>query len=602
MVKKPSIRYTSRDFDSIKEDLVNYIKRYYPDTFQDFQDAGVGSMLLDTTAYVGDILSFYLDYQVNESFLDTASEFENIIKIAKQMGYRYKPNKTSSGVVAFYVEVPAQLSMDFESSAKPNLNYTPILRKGTSLSSSNGVPFILATDVDFTDSSNEILVSKTNSSTGRPEKYVIKAYGRVISGRLQRATKVLGAYKPFQKVQINNNSISEIISVIDSQGNEYYEVPNLAQDTILVEVPNNGDDRNYVKFLLQPKSVPRRFQVNQFGAFMELQFGYGSEDDIETHEKKVIPSNVLMDIYGKNYISDTSFDPNVILKTGKFGIAPGPTTLTITYRANNDSNVNIPARNLNKVDNSSFKFLESATSDPIKQTVIASLRLENEEPIAGDMAVLNADEIRVLAMNSRFAQNRAVTAEDYRSLVYNMPEKFGGIKKCVAYKDSRSLKNNINIYTLTENQNGKLIAPPSALKNNLKTWLNRHKILSDSIDIFDGKVINLKIDFIAVAEDGQDKTAVYARAKNAIINYLRLNPNNIGDSFFVTKITNVINETRGVADVVRITARRKTGDNYSSTFFNTLANTSADGRKVFIPKNAIWEIRFPSSDINGEVR
>jgi len=601
-ITKPPIRYTSRDFDTIKQDLIAFTKRYYPSTYKDFQEAGFGSMLLDNVAYVGDILSFYLDYQVNESFLQTASEFENVVKIAQQMGFQYQPNKTSTGIATFYILVPAEYSIGYSSGARPNLNYAPILKKGTKINSNSGVPFLLATDVDFADTSNEAVVAETNQSTGRPIKYAIKTFGRVISGKMNTISKTVTTYKPFQKVVLNDNSIVEIISVVDSNGNEYFEVPNLAQDVVYRQVPNNASDKNYVKFLLQPISTPRRFQIMRESNRVVMQFGYGSEEDMSTAENNVLPSRVTMDTFGKSYVTNTDFDPNVILKSGKFGIAPANTTLTITYRSNNNISVNIPSGALAAVQNPLFKFSELATSDVTKREVKGSLECSNEEPISGDTSIVTASEIKVLAANKFFSQNRAVTAADYKSLCYLLPSSFGGVKRAIAYKDSKSLKNNINIYLLSEDSNSKLATATSSLKNNLKIWLQRHKLLSDSIDLLDAKIINVKIDFIAVAKEGFDPSSVLARTKNELRAFLTENPNDIGEPVSLTSLIAVITKTRGVAEVISLDMDRKTGSNYSNTAFSIAANMTADGKKIFIPKNAIWEVKFPFQDINGEMR
>lgn len=601
-VTKPAIRYTSREFDTIKQDLVSFVKRYYPDTFKDFQEAGFGSMVLDTTAYVGDILSFYLDYSVNESFLDTAGEFENIIKIARQMGYRYQPNKTSTGICTFYILIPAQVSAEFEGGAAPNYDYAPTLSRGTSLLTKSGLSFTLSTDVDFSDTNNEVVVAERDDTTGRPTRFAVKAFGRVISGKTSVLSRTVGSFVPFQKIRLNNNNIIEIISVTDSNNNEYFEVPNLAQDTIYRQVPNNGPDKAYVKYLLQPKSTPRRFEVLREQGAVYLRFGYGSEEDIETQEKTVIPSKKTLDLFGREYISDTSFDPNVLLSSGKFGVSPANTVLRVVYRENTNGNVNIAANTLTSVGRPLFKFGENAVNDAQRLEVISSLEVVNEEPIIGDLSPLTTSDIKVLASNSLFAQNRAVTAADYKALMSLMPAGLGGIKRVVAYKDSTSLKNNINLFILSEDSEGKLATPTDSLMLNTKSWLTRYKLINDSIDIFPAKILNIKIDFVAVAEDGYDKAAVLARAERKLRDYLRQNPNDIGEPIYITKLTNVLNEAEGVADVIRMYVQRKTGTNYSSTVYNLNANYSSDGRKIFIPKNVIWEVKFPFEDINGEMR
>ena len=156
MAKRP-INYTSRDFETIKEDLVNYAKRYYPTTFKDFNEASFGSLMLDLVAYVGDQLSFYADYQANESFLDSAIEFKNIVRLCKQLGYKLPGAAVASGNCTFYVKVPAS-----STTRGPDLNYFPILQRGTTLSSTNGASYTLVENVDFTKSSNEITVAEVD--------------------------------------------------------------------------------------------------------------------------------------------------------------------------------------------------------------------------------------------------------------------------------------------------------------------------------------------------------------------------------------------------------------------------------------------------------
>ena len=215
---------------------------------------------------------------------------------------------------------------------------------------------------------------------------------------------------------------------------------------------------------------------------------------------------------------------------------------------------------------------------------------------------MTADEIKILASNSFFTQNRAVTAKDYENIAYNMPSNFGSIKRVSAYKDESSLANNINLYLLAEDQNGNLTATTSTLKQNLKNWISNSKLLSDSIDMFDAKVLNIEIIFKAIAEAGCDKAAALSSGKKALRDYFRLNPNLIGETISIQKLINIVNEATGINDVVSLRVNLKTGTNYSNLNYNLLANHSSDGRKIFIPKNVIWEVKFPFQDINGEVR
>ena len=231
--KKPVIKYTSRDFTSIKQDLIDHARRYYPDSFRDFSEAGFGALMLDTVAYVGDILSFYLDYQVNESFLDTANEYSNIIKLSRQAGYKFRGRPSAVGSVNIYARVPAN-----STGLGPDTTYMPIVKRGTQVLSAAGESYILTEDVDFNHPNNEMVVGQVNTTTGLPTHYVVKAKGRIISGFFTQEFIDVGSFKSFQKIRLPFNNIAEILSVTDSEGHEYYEVEHMSQDTIYKEVRN----------------------------------------------------------------------------------------------------------------------------------------------------------------------------------------------------------------------------------------------------------------------------------------------------------------------------------------------------------------------------
>ncbi|MHA2054938.1 MAG: hypothetical protein ACW99F_15230, partial [Candidatus Hodarchaeales archaeon] len=340
----PLIKYTSRDFNTIKEDLVDYAKRYYPNTFQDFSEAGFGSLMLDTVSYVGDILSFYLDYSVNETFIDTAIEYDNVLKLGRQMGFKFKGTPISQGQASFYIVVPANAAGN-----APDSSYIPTLKKGSSFSSANGVTFTLNEDIAFADPSNEVVVATANTTTGVPTGYAIKASGQVISGELLRETVTVGEYKKFRRIELDGDNVSEIVSITDAEGNDYYEVDYLSQDVIYKSVLNRDTNKNKTTAALRPFIVPRRFTAERIRDRMIIQFGYGS-DRTERTDPLVDPSKVVLDVHGKDYFTDVSFDPSNLLETDKFGIVPSNTTLTIIYRSNTTGDVNVAANALINVD------------------------------------------------------------------------------------------------------------------------------------------------------------------------------------------------------------------------------------------------------------
>ena len=273
--KQPSIKYTSREFNSIRNDLIEYAKRYYPDSFKDFNEASFGAMMVDSVAYIGDMLSFYLDYQANESFLTTAHEYNNIIKHGKALGYKIDAVPSSYGIVTLFVRVPAA-----SSGFGPDTSYIPTLRRGTVFNSTNGSTYMLVDDVNFADPRNETVVAIVNKTNGQPSEYAIRSYGEVVSGRFNIQTFNVGDFTKFRRIDLKDSNLTEVVSVVDSSGREYFEVDYLSQNIIYRPVINTGVNSTTVPNLLKPFVAIRRFVVEREFGRNFLQFGYGSEDNL----------------------------------------------------------------------------------------------------------------------------------------------------------------------------------------------------------------------------------------------------------------------------------------------------------------------------------
>jgi len=593
----PLIDYTSRDFNSIRQDLIDYAKRYYPNTFKDFSESGFGSLMVDTTAYIGDILSFYLDYSVNESFLDTAIEYQNVIKLGQQMGYKFNPSSAASGEATFYIIVPAA-----SIGTGPDTNYIPILQRGTELSSLDSIGFMLNEDVDFANPSNEIVVAEVDSDTGTPTSYAIRATGQVVSGKLQQQEIVVGNFQKFLKLKLNGNDITEIVSVTDTEGNEYYEVDYLSQDTIYKATLNRGDNSSITQNVMRPFVVPRRFVTERTQTDIFLQFGFGTENTTLAVDSLADPSKVVLKVHGKDYVTDATIDPGNFLKTDKFGVAPSNTTLTVVYRENNAENVNISSNALTTVDTPIWDFKELASlNQGTLETVVSSLEVNNSEPITGDVMLPSTEELKTRIYNVFSSQNRAVTAEDYRSLCYGMPAKFGGIKRVNIVRDPTSLRRNLNLYAISEGADGTLIQSNSVIKQNLKQWLNQSKMISDTIDILDAKIINIGIEFTAIASLDANKFDVLNDAILKLSDYYN-RKFEIGQPFYVSDIYSQLNKMKGIIDVTRVNIVQKTGTNYSSVPVNINMLYSADGSYIDCPQNAIFEIKYLSTDVKGTIK
>ncbi len=596
--KNVPINYSARDFASIKQSLVQHAKRYYPESFKDFNEAGFGSLMLDTVSYIGDILSFYLDYQANESFLDTANEFNNVEKLARQMGFKEIEAPTSHGIATFYILIPAS-----QNGLGPDEIYMPILKKGSLFSTPSGNQFILNEDVFFNSSDNETVVARVNSQTGLPTFYAVKAYGKVISGVFEQTILEAGTFQRFLKLRLNIPNLAEILKVEDEEGNEYFQVDYLTQDVIYKPIINRGggNGRSNTTSYLRPFTVPRRFVLEKQNGTFYLQFGQGQEQSDKLKESVADPSTVALKIYGKNYISSDSFDPTNLIETDKFGIVPVNTKLTVTARTNTTSNTNAAAGALKSIVSAKLEFNDPlAINNSIKQQIKNSLEVANEEAIVGDTKLLNSKDLKTLATTSYAAQSRAVTKEDYTALIYKMPGEFGRIKKANIVRDQDSFKRNLNLYVISMDDKGYLVPTNIVVKQNTKIWLNKNRMINDSIDILDAKIVNFGIDFDIIADLETNKYDVLVACKNALINQF-LRTRDIGEPLFYSDITRTLKDINGVLDVVRVKIYNKSGGLYSGVSYDMDKYLSPDGIFINAPDNAIFELKFPNTDIKGVV-
>lgn len=590
------IKYTSREFDSIKNDLVEYAKRYYPDSFQDFNEAGVGSLLLDTIAYVGDILSFYVDFQANESFLPTALEYNNILKLGRQMGYKFRGNPNAYGTAAFFVVVPVS-----PSGIGPDTRYMPILRRGSEFRTADNVGFILNEDVNFADSNNQVIVAQVDDTTGTPTSFAVKAYGEVVSGELVRDIVNVPGYQKFLRIQLSSDRVTEVVSVVDNEGHTYYEVDNLSQNIIYKPVTNRNSDTDKVKAIMRPFVVPRRFVVEQDQTNRTfLQFGFGSETELST-ESVLDPRTVTLQRSGKNYVTDPSFDPTRLTETDKLGISPANTQLIIIYKTNTRDNVNVASGKLVKAARPILDFnnITSLNIDTVR-TVRSSIEVNNETPIIGDVSFPTSEELKRRIYDNFATQNRAVTKQDYISTIYSMPPQFGAIKRAMVVRDDDSFKRNLNIFVIAEGANGKLAQANTTLKRNVKTWLNKNRMINDTIDILNARILNISVDFSIVADTETNKFDILATCISKLQQYFSVLPD-IGEAFYITDIYKILNDVDGVVDTKNVVVKQKIGARYADLGFNVKENMSADGRYFVIPEDVIVEVKYPLEDIKGVI-
>ena len=592
--KTPAINYTNREYESIREDLTQIAERFYPDTFQDFSEASFGSMMLDAVAYVGDQLSFYLDYNVNESFLDTSYQLNNITRHGRILGYKNTGRPSTYGEVALYVLVPASTT-----GIGPDRRYIPIVKRGTRFTSQNGLNFVLTEDVDMAESSNPVVVARTDNTTGAPTFYAIKSYGNVVSGFFNTETIDVGPFERFKRVNLQNTNVSEIISVFDSEGNEYFEVEHLSQDTVFKTFVNKNYKNDNVPSVMKPLLVNRKFVTVFETNNVSLQFGSGDELSTDAIAE---PQSLAIEVFGKSYVTDTSFDPSVLMSNKYYGVVPQNTTLTVLFRQTNPTNTNAAAGSISNVGSRIIEFedISDLAADRVS-AVRNSLEVTNETPIIGNVTNPTPSEVKQRIYDTFPTQNRAVTQRDYENLIYRMPAKFGSIKRCSIQKDPDSQKRNLNAYVISEDSQQKLTQTNRTIKDNIKTWLNHYRMINDTIDILDTFIINIGINFVVKPEPGADKFKVLNDCVAALSKEYST-PLFIGEHLEISKIFSTLNDVAGVNDVVKAQIINKNSANYSNVFFSIPENMSPDGDKLICPKNAIFEMKFPEVDIKGKLR
>ena len=592
--KTPAINYTNRAYESIREDLTQIAERFYPDTFQDFSEASFGSMMLDAVAYVGDQLSFYLDYNVNESFLDTSYQLNNITRHGRILGYKNTGRPSTYGEVALYVLVPASTT-----GIGPDRRYIPIVKRGTRFTSQNGLNFVLTEDVDMAESSNPVVVARTDNTTGAPTFYAIKSYGNVVSGFFNTETIDVGPFERFKRVNLQNTNVSEIISVFDSEGNEYFEVEHLSQDTVFKTFINKNYKNDNVPSVMKPLLVNRKFVTVFETNNVSLQFGSGDELSTDAIAE---PQSVAIEVFGKSYVTDTSFDPSVLMSNKYYGVVPQNTTLTVLFRQTNPTNANAAAGSISNVGSRIIEFDDISDLAAAKVSAVRnSLEATNETPIIGNVTNPTPSEVKQRIYDTFPTQNRAVTQRDYENLIYRMPAKFGSIKRCSIQKDPDSQKRNLNAYVISEDSQQKLTQTNRTIKDNIKTWLNHYRMINDTIDILDTFIINIGINFVVKPEPGADKFKVLNDCVSALSKEYSA-PLFIGEHLEISKIFSTLNDVAGVNDVVKAQIINKNSANYSNVFFSIPENMSPDGDKLICPKNAIFELKFPEVDIKGKLR
>lgn len=627
LVKK-DIRYLARDFGTLRQNLIDFAKNYFPNSYQDFNESSPGMMFLEMSAYVGDVLSYYTDVALQESMILQASETQNILNLAQSFGYTPKTSVAANVSLDVFQIVPA---IGSGVNNRPDWNYAFSIEPGMQVASEtdNTIQFRTIDYLDFRFSSSfdptEVTVFEIDDITNEPTFYLLKKSVKAVSGVIKQVNYSFGSPKPYDKVILNDNKIIEILYAIDSDGNKWYHVPYLAQDTIFESVPNIPRNdrtlnkyRNETPYLLKLNKVSRRFSSRAFGnnftSSYEINFGAGVSD---FDDEEILPNPDLIgsSLTGIESSTSANIDPSNFLYTKTYGLAPNNTTLTVYYTQGGGVRDNVSSETLTRIIQRTILLDETGLDSTLYNQVVGSLAATNPEPATGGKDGETINEIRQNALASFASQNRAVTKEDYIIRTYSLPQKYGAIGKAYITKDTQLTEESIfnsdrvandlalNLYVLGYDGSNKLTTVNTATKENLKTYLNHHRMLTDAINIKDAYIINIGVEFDIITIPDQNGNQVILRCIEKLKRYFDIKRWQINQPIVISNIYTELDRVEGVQTVVSVKFVNyyDTTLGYSRNAYN-LETATKDG--IIFPSldPSIFEIKYPDNDIVGRVR
>ena len=613
--KKRNIQYINRDYSELRASLIDYARTYFPTTYNDFSPTSPGMMFMEMAAYVGDVLSFYLDNQIQETFLQYARQTNNLYDLAYMFGY--KPNVTQVATVdiEFYQQVPSKVSA---SVYIPDFDYALFINQNAIASSlvNPNINFLVEDPIDFSVSSSgdPTEISVFSVSGDNPQYFLLKKNRKAISANINTTTFTFGAPEQFSTVNINAANIVGILDIVDTDGNEWYEVDYLGQDTIYNSIKNtNPNDPNLSQYsgdtpyLLKLEQVQRRFTTRFISSgSLQLQFGAGNVGDTD---EEIIPNpnNVGIGLpFEKNKLT-AAFAPNNFLYTKTYGIAPSNTTLTVRYLTGGGAEANLEANSLTTL-NANIQFLKSNLNAVTADTIFDSIAITNPEAADGGGDGDTIEEIRQNTSANFSTQLRNVTQDDYLVRALSMPAKYGVISKAyieptkaqsISAGESQSV---LDLYVLSYNVNNQLTTSSPALKQNLTTYLSQYRMVNDSVNIKDAFIINIGVNFDIITLPEYNSNEVLFDCIEVLKDYFATDKWQINQPIILRNAYVLLDNVEGVQTVKNIEITNLAGENigYSRYAYNIKGATQGN---VIYPSldPSIFEVKYPNQDIQGRV-
>ena len=608
------IRYVDRDFNTIRASLIQYSKTYFPNTFNDFTETSTGMLFMEMAAYVGDVLSFYLDNQIQETFIQKARQTTNLYALAYSLGYVPKVTTVATSEISFYQQVPAILS---GSTYVPDFNYSLIIPENTQVTSNTNTTqkFLIEDAIDFSASSSldPTEVSVYQISGVNPTYYLLKKNRKAISATVATETFTFTNAIKFDTKTIRATNIIGILDVVDTDGNTWYEVPNLAQENVFNSIRNtNTNDPNYsvdteVPYILELKTVQRRFATRFIDSgSLQLQFGAGSTRST-TEEIIPNPDNVGLGLPFERTKLTTAFSPINFVFTNTYGIAPYNTALTVRYLTGGGAAANVEAGSLTQVDDSNVVFINpNLSNSTLANQIFNSVAANNVLAADGGMDGDTVEEIRQNSLGNFQNQLRTVTTQDYLIRALSMPSNLGVIAKAHAQPQkigdyqAGELPTVLDLYILSYDIDKKLRTASVLLKRNLQTYLSEYRMINDSINIKDAYIINIQINFEIVVNPNFNNNEVLTASIDSLINYFDIDKWQVNEPIILKDIFVLLSKVRGVQIVKNILISNLTGTSLGySNFSYDLTTTN----EVIYPSidPMIFEVKYPNQDIIGRV-
>lgn len=599
------INYTERDFEGIRQELINYTKQYYPELVQNFNDASIFSVLMDLNAAVADNLNYQIDRSVQETVLQYAQQRSSIYNIARTYGLKIPGYRPSVAVVDVSIVVPPLGDSE-------DYRYLGILRAGSQFNG-GGTVFETVYDIDFSTQYNpEGFVNRTKIPTfdanNKIVNYVITKREVVVNGTTKVFKRVINSSDvvPFFNFFLPERNVLGITSIIQKEGTSYpnvptysdfvnstsrwYEVDALAEDTVFIEDPTKPTDNAGVKVGKYIKTENRFISEYTPEGFLKIQFGGGT----------TTPQQQLTD-FAKNGIKLdlANYQNNIGL-----GLTVQPnTTIFVQYRIGGGLGSNVGVAVINQIG--TIDFAINGPSDSINTNVRQSLSITNVTAAIGGANPPSTEEVRNMVTFNFSAQKRAVTINDYKSLIDTMPGKFGAPAKVSITENN----NKITIQILSYDDTGKLTQTVSNnLKSNLATYLSKYRMINDYISIDVAKVIDLEYDIYVVLESDRNQGQVITEIINGISNYMAPENRELGQNVNVSDVRRLIQNTAGVSTLSDLKVYNKVGGQYSTSetsqryFDKTTRQIQLIDDTIYAEPTQIYQVRYTNKDIKVRVK